>query len=242
MQIIDIFNQTSIPNKELKRYENEGFLVIKNILTSEGASRIRKDVMHIMDIISIGDSKLKQTGQYLSDTDLAYFIQSDQMQLIASTLMRGKAHLYLPFTAVKSANGGGNFDFHQDGQYTPTKGPSVNLWVALNDMTIDNGCLYMDPHSHINGVLPANILEDGHKQIKYNTSNTVPVEVKAGDCIAFNRLTVHGSGKNNTDIHRVAYAIQFHRADTMIFKNEEWYLHSERPDLEVIQPNREITK
>ena len=37
--------------------------------------------------------------------------------------------------------------------------------------------------------------------------------MRAGDCIAFSRLTVHGSGPNLTDTPRVAYAIQFHRND-----------------------------
>jgi 2-oxoglutarate-dependent dioxygenase len=37
--------------------------------------------------------------------------------------------------------------------------------------------------------------------------------MRPGDAIAFSRLTLHGSGANNTNEPRVAYAVQFHRDD-----------------------------
>jgi 2-oxoglutarate-dependent dioxygenase len=37
--------------------------------------------------------------------------------------------------------------------------------------------------------------------------------MRPGDCVAFSRLTVHGSGPNVSNEPRVAYAVQFHRDD-----------------------------
>jgi ectoine hydroxylase-related dioxygenase (phytanoyl-CoA dioxygenase family) len=45
------------------------------------------------------------------------------------------------------------------------------------------------------------------------------LELNPGDIVAFDRLTVHGSGPNMTNINRVAYAVQFHRYDTTILEN-----------------------
>jgi ectoine hydroxylase-related dioxygenase (phytanoyl-CoA dioxygenase family) len=41
----------------------------------------------------------------------------------------------------------------------------------------------------------------------------LPVRMRAGDAVAFTRLTVHGSGENRTPDPRVAYAVQFYRDD-----------------------------
>lgn len=37
--------------------------------------------------------------------------------------------------------------------------------------------------------------------------------MRPGDCVAFSRLTVHGSGSNASSDIRTGYAIQFHRDD-----------------------------
>ena len=37
--------------------------------------------------------------------------------------------------------------------------------------------------------------------------------MRPGDCVAFTRLTVHGSGSNSLPLPRIAYAVQFNRDD-----------------------------
>ncbi|WP_410967255.1 phytanoyl-CoA dioxygenase family protein, partial [Salmonella sp. SAL4436] len=78
-------------------------------------------------------------------------VNSPNLRAIASTLMEGPSTLYLPFTAVKSAHGGGEFHFHQDNQYTRFDGPGNNLWLALTPMGEENGCLKVIPRSHLLG-------------------------------------------------------------------------------------------
>jgi 2-oxoglutarate-dependent dioxygenase len=128
--------------------------------------------------------------------------------------MGGVAALYLPFTAVNSGGGGGRFHFHQDNQYTRFDGPGINLWFALSPMTVENGCLQVVPGSHFQGTLPSFSPEnDGHKAVTFEPNDFVPIVMQPGDCVAFSRLTVHGSGENTTNAPRVAYAVQFARED-----------------------------
>ena len=65
--------------------------------------------------------------------------------------------------------------------------------------------------------------------------------MRAGDAIAFSRLTLHGSGANETDEPRVAYAIQFHRDDVSATFDGETKLLKERPRWTNIKPVAEIT-
>lgn len=201
---------------EIKHYKEEGYVLLRHFLPPESAEGLRAEVMEIMEAIGLGSTKLRQTWQYLKGSALDALVHSEFQRRVASQLMGGPAVLYLPFTAVKSANGGGQFHFHQDNNYTHHTGPSINLWVALVPMTEDNGCLRIVPRSHRLGDWESENAGDGdsHRKVKANTSAAVPIFMEAGDMVAFTRLTVHGSGPNTSPGHRVAYATQFHREDT----------------------------
>ncbi len=82
-------------------------------------------------------------------------------------------------------------------------------------MTERNGCLRIVPRSHLEGTYESTESGDGdgHRRMKTDPSDSVPMIMQPGDCVAFSRLTVHGSGPNDTDQPRVAYAVQYHRND-----------------------------
>ena len=144
--------------------------------------------------------------------------------------MDGPARIYLPFTAVKSS-GGGRFHFHQDNQYTRFDGPGLNTWFALERMDLANGCLQVVSGSHRAGTLGAVASGDGdsHRKIEWEPEDFLPVTTEPGDCVAFSRLTIHGSGVNTAPEPRVAYAIQFHREDVNALIGDEWKRLAEHP-------------
>lgn len=115
----------SAPDAEaLRRYHEEGYVLLPGLLSPETAATLRDEVMAIMDIIGLGATKLKQTSEYLPDSALDSLINSPNLKNLASALMGGPSSVYLPFTAVKSGGGGGEFHFHQDNQYTRFDGPA----------------------------------------------------------------------------------------------------------------------
>lgn len=204
-----------ISPEELKQYKEEGYVVLKGLLSPAFAADLKAEVMGIMEQIGLGTTKLKQTTEYLAGGRIDRLANSPELLAVAATLMEGPSTLYMPFTAVKSGGGGGEFHFHQDNQYTRFDGPGINLWCALTPMTEANGCLKVVPYSHMHGTLPSAQSPDGdsHRTITFQPEEFVSVLMEPGDCVAFSRLTVHGSGPNTTGEHRVAYAIQYHRND-----------------------------
>lgn len=221
----------AITPEEKAHYDREGYVLLKNVLSPDQASALYDEVLWIMEQIGLEPTKLKQTCQYLHGSSLDHFVHSEELRQIASALTGGPSTLYMPFTAVKTGGGGGRFHFHQDNQYTRHDGPSINLWHALTPMTSENGCLQVIPRSHLEGTLESESSGDGdtHRKIRWEPKDFVNVLMEPGDCVAFTRLTVHGSGVNNTDSNRVAYAIQFHRDDVKYLANGEWKLLKEYP-------------
>ncbi len=100
--------------------------------------------------------------------------------------------------------------WHQDEQYIPTRDRSlIGAWIALDDATIENGCLYVVPGSHRTGMLWP---QKGHENpdefdfapesYGFDESLEVPVEVKAGSLVFFNGYLLHRSRKNRSNVPR----------------------------------------
>jgi hypothetical protein len=228
---------------EKQAYDSEGYVLLRGVLTPAQARQLYDEEMEIMTLIGLEPSKLKQTQQYRIGSALDHFVHSEAMRQIASALTGGPSTLYLPFTAVKTAGGGGRFHFHQDNQYTRHDGPSINLWTALTPMTVENGCLQVVPGSHLKGTLDSELSGDGdaHRKVKWEPGDFANVLMEPGDVVAFTRLTVHGSGPNISSAHRVAYAIQYHRDDVRFLDGEEWKLLKTNPRFTDIHGVTEIT-
>lgn len=95
--------------------------------------------------------------------------------------------------------------WHQDEDYIPTRDRSLTgVWLALDDATVENGCLWVIPGSHRPGVLwPMHFHEDNRfdcawesYDFPYRDSDAVPVEVRAGTLVVFNGYTLHRSLPN----------------------------------------------
>jgi hypothetical protein len=220
----------TLAKEEVDRYNDAGWVLLRRLIAPEYAAALRNEVLEIMRTIGLGSAKLRQTNQYLAGSGLDRLINSEDLRGVASQLMDGPARIYLPFTAVKSS-GGGRFHFHQDNQYTRFDGPGLNTWFALEWMDLANGCLQVVSGSHRAGTLGAVASGDGdsHRKIAWEPEDFLPVTMEPGDCVAFSRLTIHGSGVNTASEPRVAYAIQFHREDVNALIGGEWKRLAEHP-------------
>lgn len=197
-----------------RAYHEQGWVHLPGLLEPSTAAALHRETMDIMETVGLGLTALRQTSEYLTGGVVDTLVNSARLARIATDLMEGDSRLYLPFTAVKSAGGGGAFHFHQDNQYTRFDGPGINIWFAAMPIDEGNGCLWMVPHSHFVGTLPSVKGADGKVQDSgLEPLRKVAVPMAAGDAVAFSRLTIHGSGPNPSPAPRVAYAVQYARHD-----------------------------
>ena len=108
------------------------------------------------------------------------------------------------------------FPWHQDTRPTPAftdQGQNyVQTIIAVDEATIDNGCLHLVPGSHKLGDLKAN--RSGQAAEHVDVSTAVACEAAPGDVILFTSFTLHGSVPNSTAHPRRSYINGFVRADT----------------------------
>jgi ectoine hydroxylase-related dioxygenase (phytanoyl-CoA dioxygenase family) len=105
-------------------------------------------------------------------------------------------------------------EWHQDsGAWTHLLPPSqVTCWIALDDATIQNGCLHYIRGSHRLGLLSEQQIQ---RLVKEDApANEVPVEVPAGGAVLHHSLTAHSSGPNETPNRRRGWALHYMASDT----------------------------
>lgn len=127
--------------------------------------------------------------------------------------------------------------WHQDERYIPTRDRSlVGAWIALDDATIENGCLWVVPGSHRNGYFwPTRDHGDSYEYdpsdqaYGFDESEGIPVEVKAGSVVFFNGYTLHRSLRNRTQGYRRALVNHYLNAWSLL----PWKVKGTLPGLDI---------
>lgn len=86
---------------------------------------------------------------------------------------------------------------------------ALSIWVALEDVTLQNGCLYFMPESNkdtdfIEPGIGASMGDIFNTYPKYGKEKPVASIIKAGSCSFHNGLTIHAAGVNMTPNTRKA--------------------------------------
>ena len=112
---------------------------------------------------------------------------------------------------------GGVVAWHQDYSYWTRTKPIAHItcWTALDDATIENGCLHYIAGSQRWGLLPKPVIAGELQGIKdflndeqkRQFEHPQPAPVKAGEAIFHHSLTLHGSGENKSKQPRRAFVI-----------------------------------
>ncbi len=115
--------------------------------------------------------------------------------------------------------------WHQDELFIPTRDRSLTgVWIALDDATVDNGCLWVIPGSHVPGTLypdrsqsdPRFDCSDEAYGFAYVEADAVPVEVAAGSVVCFNGYLLHRSLPNTSDGYRRALVNHYMSAQSLL--------------------------
>ena len=91
---------------------------------------------------------------------------------------------------------------------------AISIWVALDDATLENGCLFFIPGSHKQTSFDKITIGrnmDGIFEVYPELKNAAPVAapMKAGSCSFHNGLTVHGANANMTKGFRRAMSCAY---------------------------------
>lgn len=160
---------------------------------------------------------INKIGHAMHDLDPAFgeFSRGAALDAVARGLGIAEPLIWQSMYIFKQPGIGGEVRWHQDATFFDTDPVSVTtFWFALEDATIDNGCLWVEPGGH-RGPMRERFLRNGDdiRMEKLDTtpwpddSVAVPLEAKAGTLVIFHGLLPHYSAPNRSPVSRHAYTL-----------------------------------
>lgn len=149
------------------------------------------------------------------DPDFSRFSRDPRLAAITGQLGQAEPRLIQSMYIFKQPGIGGEVVAHQDSTFLYTDPPSViGLWFALEDATVDNGCLWALPGGHRLG-LKRLFKRDGRGGVRFEERDPaplpadgyVPVTAAKGTLVILHGAVPHRSGANRSSLSRHAYAV-----------------------------------
>ena len=212
-----------ISDDDVAFYHKNGYLIVPNALSSDEIESLRTETTAICRGDRGEVNNLPEVTPEDSDDEVNQRVLCIHMiHKISPIMYEALSHPVMTETLTRiigpnvkcmqsmlfiKASGKPGQAWHQDEIYIPTRDRSLTGgWIALDDATIENGCLYVIPGSHKRGILwPQRVQHDSrfdcaHETFRfpYSDDDAIPVEVKAGSIVFFNGYLLHRSMPNRT--------------------------------------------
>lgn len=244
------WDQYRLSNEQVDFFKENGYLPGIKLLNEDHLDVLRKELFDLADPSNEGNKLFYEyNGNESTDPETILFhalgawritpglhdvLWNPAFLMAASQLLDDKpVRFWHDQIFYKPAKKGGVVAWHQDYSYWTRTKPVAHItcWCALDDATVENGCLHYIPGSHTWGLLPKPVIAgdlEGIKDFlneeqKEKFAHPKPAPVKAGEAIFHHSLTLHGSGENKSAQPRRAFVINAF-ADGVVSDSDETLL------------------
>ena len=246
--------KNDISQEQIDFYRENGFVIIENFLNDDELASWREAVNEAVQkrngnklpdrakVYGEGDDKDADYYDNVFDQLLNLWMDNDKMRKIMFDERIGKMAATLAGVdgiriwhdqALIKRPWANPTSFHLDTPYWSFNDrKALSIWVALDDVTLENGCLFFIPGSHKKTELSlAGIgknIGDIFKQYPgLKSSNAFAATMKAGSCSFHNGLTIHGAHANMTPGFRRAMTCAY-MPDGNVFNGTRNILNDEQ--------------
>ena len=217
-----------ITDQQIHQYKTEGYCILERAVPPAQLEILREECQHFIDRVNAEmdaegvkvkginhrDSRYFIARRHKDSARLRAFLFGDVMEQVVRATVGPDAYLFVEQFVVKMAEVGMKFAWHQDSGYVGHPHPEyLSAWVAMDDMSEENGTIYVLPYSRAGARA-----RDTVKHVKDPTTNDmigyhgddpgVPVIVPAGTIVCFSSNCFHRSGANTTRNPRRSYLCQ----------------------------------
>ncbi len=164
----------------------------------------------------VKERSINKIGHALHDLEPAFdkFSRTPDLKQLISDLRITEPRLLQSMYIFKQPKIGGEVTCHQDSTFLYTEPIEiVGLWFALEDATLENGCLWALPGGHKAGLKsrwsrsPEGMRFEYFDATPWREEQLVPLEVSKGSLILLNGLLPHKSLPNRSARSRQAYTL-----------------------------------
>lgn len=241
---------TNVTQAQIDAYQRDGCIILEDFLSPDELNEMRTAVSE--GVSQMGKQKVAGAGNAeLVEGDTYYdrvFLQRLNLWKINDTIKKYFLNPYLGEMLCKLAGidgiriwhdqtlqkqpWGNPTAWHLDNPYWSFHSPNaISIWIALDNATIQNGCMYYLPGSH--KIATYRNVEIGYDMAdlfkvypQFKTIEPVVAEMKAGMAGCHNGICAHGAGPNMTPYPRRAMTCAY-MPDGAIFNGQQNVLSKE---------------
>lgn len=214
---------TTITPGQAHQFDELGFFVVEDAFDASTLRRLddelsKGDAQARRFLEGIADGRLGVTGldsqviapHAVTRSEFARrFVADEVLAGLARDLVGPDVRLYWDQSVFKQPRGAEPVLWHQDNGYTYVEPQAyLTCWIAINDATLDNGCIAVMPGVHREGTLEHTSTPVG-EECWGDWAGAVDVPARAGSIVVFTSLTPHATRRNLTDAVRKAYIVQY---------------------------------
>ena len=232
-----------LSKEEVDLLSSQGFVSLPQITTEEEASQIRVRLERLF-ANRAGENE-GAYGELAAEGDDGEEPNSPQINLpvnyapelhktkcflhareIARQILGEHAAFVIDFAIYKRAGDGEATPWHQDIAFRDPRFEykEVTIWVALQNIDENSGCMMFVPKSHRGPVYQHRQTNSEGKSIsltcgdEFDAATAVTVEVPVGGCTIHLPQTLHRSTPNHGDVPRIVYIMTFGTPPVPTFK------------------------
>ena len=207
---------SSLNEKQLKNYDNNGFVAPIDVLSLEEAKEIKKEIEYIEkkwpnELIGLGRNNVHYISPVFDKVCHNSRILNAVESIIGKDILVGGTTLF-----IKEPDKKGFVSWHQDAKYIGFEPYNwVTAWLAITDANEENGCMRMWSGSHKERIKDhKDTYDENNLLTRGQTVQNVPAEktilntLKAGQLSLHHPMIVHGSSPNKSKQRRIGFVIQ----------------------------------
>lgn len=216
-----------VTRAHLDQFRDEGYFVLDRVLTDEQLELLRGGAQYSIDkldaamdaagtdVLGINHRGKRYSSNmiYQDRPELRQFLFSDTMAEICRATLGDDAYLFWEQYVIKAGDPDTAFAWHQDSGYVhEDHEPYLTCWIALDDVTEENGSVYLLPYSRSGIKSYIKHIRDPELNdlvCYFGPDPGISMTAKAGSIVVFSSVVIHRSGANRTDRNRRVYLAQY---------------------------------
>ena len=235
---------SQLTNRLIDLFQSEGVIRIPQVITKSEAERFRLAAMRVLNQMQTeapnnyaGKAFHQKINIWCQDEIMRELTFHPNLTAMATRLAGTKLRIWHDHILAKMPELSAPTAFHQDLVKWPydRKSMALSAWIALQDTTVEMGCMSFLSGSHklmdVRDIATSD--QEGWKKempsLQWWPRLAIPLQV--GDCTFHHGMTFHAAGSNLSEQWRVAHVVIF--VDASATYNGKGHIVTDPLDLQV---------
>ncbi|KRF01065.1 hypothetical protein ASG89_25990 [Paenibacillus sp. Soil766] len=216
--------------EEKKHYDEFGYVVVTDLFQKEELSGMNEELDGCEAPPQSSGEHEGFTYQLAMLTETTkHFAHDERILTLIEDIVKPGIAIFSSKLLTKLPHSPSVCHWHQDDAYyteVVNSDTRMSIWVPLQDTDERNGCLWIVPGSHKQGLQSYIVQDNGTcrkalDEEQVDLSKAEPVPMKAGSILLFNALIWHSSRGNETDHVRRAFIVSYQEATVPLGRGKQ---------------------